>query len=121
MKSPGFVLAATLFAAVFAGRAVAADLPAKVTFQDQILPIFKNACTNCHNPDKKKAGLDLSTYQATLAGSDNGKVVESGNPGASLLAKCCKHTEEPKMPPKGDKLSDTDLAMIDKWITSTLR
>jgi len=40
-----------------------------------LLPIFRNACLNCHNPDKKKAGLDLSTYQATLQGSENGKIL----------------------------------------------
>ncbi len=92
----------------------------KITFNDHVLPIFKNACLNCHNPDKKKAGLDLSTYSATIQGSENGKVVQSGNAGASLLFKCVKQTEEPKMPPKGDKLGDPDLSMIEKWITGQL-
>lgn len=92
----------------------------KVTYDDQILPIFRNACLNCHNPDKKKAGLDLSTYQATLQGSENGKVLESGNAGASLLFKCVKQTEDPKMPPKGDKLSEAELALVEKWIAGQL-
>lgn len=92
----------------------------KVTFNDHILPIFRNACLNCHNPDKKKAGLDLSTYQATLQGSENGKIVESGNAGNSLLFKCVKQTEDPKMPPKGDKLSDAELAIVEKWIAGQL-
>lgn len=107
-------------AAALAGQPVYGEASGKVTFQDQVLPIFKNACVNCHNPDKKKAGLDLSTYQATLAGSDNGKVVESGNSGNSLLVKCCKQTEEPKMPPKGDKLSEADIALLEKWIAGQL-
>src|SRR3954453_20625885 len=92
----------------------------KVTFNDHILPIFKNSCLNCHNPDKKKAGLDLSTYQGALAGSDNGKVMESGNAANSLIVKCCKQTDDPKMPPKGDKLGDVEIAMIEKWITGQL-
>ena len=92
----------------------------KITFNDHVLPIFKNACLNCHNPDKKKAGLDLSTYSATIQGSENGKIVQSGNAGGSLLFKCVKQTEEPKMPPKGDKLSDPDLAIIEKWIAGQL-
>jgi hypothetical protein len=92
----------------------------KVTYDDQILPIFRNACLNCHNPDKKKAGLDLSTYQGALQGSENGKVLESGNAASSLLFKCVKQTDDPKMPPKGDKLSDGDLTMIEKWITGQL-
>ena len=92
----------------------------KITYNDHVLPIFRNACLNCHNPDKKKAGLDLSTYPATLQGSENGKVVQSGNAGASLLFKCVKQTEEPKMPPKGDKLTDQDLGIIEKWIAGQL-
>jgi len=105
----------TLFCAlsVAASLAQAAE---KVTYNDQVLPILKNACLNCHNPDKKKAGLDLSTYQATLQGSENGKILESGNAGASLLFKCVKQTEEPKMPPKGDRLTDDEIAVIERWI-----
>lgn len=98
----------------------AAPAQEKITYNDHILPIFKNACLNCHNPDKKKAGLDLSTYSATIQGSENGKIVQSGNAGASLLFKCVKQTEEPKMPPKGDKLSDPDLSVIEKWIAGQL-
>ena len=92
----------------------------KITFDEHVLPIFRNACLNCHNPDKKKAGLDLSTYQAALQGSENGKVLQSGNAGASLLFKCVKGTEEPKMPPKGDMLTDAELAIMEKWIAGQL-
>jgi WD40 repeat protein len=92
----------------------------KITYNDNVLPIFRNACLNCHNPDKKKAGLDLSTYQGALQGSENGKVLDSGNPSGSLLFKCIKGIEEPKMPPKGDKVSDGDLALIEKWIAGQL-
>jgi len=106
-----------LTCALFAGSLQAAD---KVTYNDQVMPILRNSCLNCHNPDKKKAGLDLSTYQAALAGSDNGKVLESGNPSGSLLVKCIKQTEDPKMPPKGDKLSDADIAVFEKWIAGQL-
>ena len=43
---------------IAAGQLFAAD---KVTYQDQILPIFRNKCLKCHNADKMKADLDLST------------------------------------------------------------
>ncbi|MEP6673117.1 MAG: c-type cytochrome domain-containing protein, partial [Chthoniobacter sp.] len=108
------VLSVTIAAAL---TAQGAD---KVTYEDQILPIFRNSCLNCHNPDKKKAGLDLSTYQGALQGSENGKVLESGNAAGSLLFKCVKQTEDPKMPPKGDKLSDAELGLVEKWIAGQL-
>ena len=109
-----------VLAASIASATLSASAADKVTFEDHVLPIFRNACNNCHNPDKKKAGLDLTTYQGALQGSENGKVVQSGNVASSLLVKTVKHTEEPKMPPKGDKLSDDEIALIEKWITGQL-
>jgi WD40 repeat protein/mono/diheme cytochrome c family protein len=100
--------------------AFSAQLPDKVTYEDHILPLFQNACLNCHNPDKKKAGLDLSTYSATLAGSDNGKVLQSGDAAASLLLRCVKGSEEPVMPPKGDRLTADEMRLIEKWITGRI-
>ena len=62
---------------IAAGPLFAAD---KVTYQDQILPIFRNKCLKCHNADKMKADLDLSTYDAAIQGSGNGPVLVGGDP-----------------------------------------
>lgn len=96
----------------------AADAPAapKVTYQDHVLPLFRNSCLGCHNPDKKKGGLDLSSYTGLSVGGGGGKVIEPGDPDASKLYKAVTWAEEPNMPPKGDKLGDKDLAMIRAWI-----
>jgi chromosome segregation ATPase len=109
---PSFPLCATVALAL----TVAAQAQQKVTFDDHIAPVFTNACNNCHNPDKKKAGLDLTTYAATLQGSENGKILNPGNAEASLLWKCVKQIEEPKMPPKGEKLTDAEIDLIKNWI-----
>jgi WD40 repeat protein len=95
-----------------------ASLPAAVTYQETIRPLFQESCLNCHNPDKHKAGLDLSTYDATMDGSDNGKVVESGDAEKSLLYQVLAHTQEPYMPKGGDKLPDSQLEIIRQWIAS---
>src|SRR5215216_416933 len=71
----------------------------KTTYQDHVLPVFRNTCLNCHNPEKKKAGLDLSSYATAMAGSENGKVIEPGDPDGSLLFRLVQRTEEPFMPP----------------------
>ena len=91
---------------------------ADVTYQEVIRPLFQNSCLNCHNADKHKAGLDLSTYDATMDGSDNGKVVEAGNAEKSLLFKVLAHTEEPYMPKGADKLPDSQLDQIKQWIAA---
>ena len=103
--------------AAFVGFGVAASAQApKVNFTDHILPIFRNSCTNCHNPDKQKAGLDLTTYQTAMAGGESGAAVKPGNADGSLMYKVATHAVEPKMPPKGDKLGDADLKLIKEWI-----
>src|SRR5580704_16439705 len=52
----------------------------KITYQDNILPLIQANCAKCHNEDKKKADLDLTSYQGTLKGSGSGVVLVSGNP-----------------------------------------
>jgi WD40 repeat protein/mono/diheme cytochrome c family protein len=110
----GFHLLAGLATALPAVAAV----PDKVTYEDHVLPILQNACNNCHNPDKKKAGLDLTSYGASLTGSDGGKVVKPGDAAGSMLLKTIKGTEEPFMPPKGDRLNANEIAIIEKWIAT---
>jgi WD40 repeat protein len=103
-------------AAAVIGIAPTSRADDKVTYQDHILPLFRNSCLNCHNPDKKKAGLDLSTYAGAMAGGGTGKAIEPGDPDGSLLFRLVKHDEEPNMPPKSDKLPDKDLDLIKRWI-----
>src|SRR5690348_5163752 len=105
------VISLALFA--FSAPALAAD---KVTFDDNLLPILRNECTTCHNPDKKKAGLDLSTYQSTLAGGDSGSPASAGDPDSSLLYKVVAHVDDPKMPKGKGKLPDKDIAVFKQWI-----
>ena len=91
----------------------------KVTFEDDILPIFRNKCLNCHNQEKMRADLDLSTYDATMLGSGNGPVLAGGDPDESLLYKVVAHLEKPTMPPK-DKLPDSEIELIKKWVAGGL-
>src|SRR5688572_27358932 len=108
----------TLSAAIFACMVLPHPALAqeKVTYQDHVLPIFRNTCLNCHNADKKKADLDLSTFAGAMAGGGSGKALEPGNPDGSLLYRLVTHAEEPQMPPKGGKLPEKDLSTIKAWI-----
>src|SRR5256714_8655782 len=90
----------------------------KITYQQHVRPIFNASCVSCHNPDKNKAGLDLTTYATAMAGSSNGKVLQSGDPDLSLIYLLVSHQEEPHMPLKASKLPDAQLEIIRKWIAS---
>ncbi|HLY10255.1 MAG TPA: c-type cytochrome domain-containing protein, partial [Planctomycetota bacterium] len=101
-------------------RASAAEQDAAVTYQDQVLPIFTTHCLGCHNADKKKGDLDLSSYSAALAGGGSGELAAAGDSGGSLLFKVVAHLAEPKMPPKKPKISDAEIAVLKKWIEGGL-
>jgi hypothetical protein len=96
--------------------AASVSLADKVNYEDHLLPLLRNECTSCHNPDKKKAGLDCSSYQALMAGSDTGPVVNPGDPDGSTLWKVVAHIEDPYMPKGKAKLADKDLEIIKQFI-----
>src|SRR6266850_5792878 len=81
----------------------------KITFADHVRPIFNTNCVSCHNPDKAKAGLDLTSFSSVMAGSSSAKVIEPGDPASSLLYMLVTHQAEPHMPLKGNKLPDEQL------------
>ena len=92
----------------------------KTTYADHLLPIIENNCGKCHNPDKKKGDLDLTSYSALMSGGASGKIVLSGDPDGSKLHKVINHLDEPNMPPNKPKLPDKDLAVFRKWIAGGL-
>ncbi len=94
----------------------AQEVAVKLTYDDHIRPLLENKCFSCHNPDKKKGGLDLTSYGALVAGGGGGAVVDPGNPSGSRLWTCSTQKEEPFMPPEGSPLPAKDLALLSKWI-----
>ncbi len=96
--------------------AAAAD---KVTFDDHVMPIFQQSCLNCHNPDKAKGGLDLSTFAGTMKGGSGGKIVEPGDPGSKLVG-CVLQTASPKMPPEGERVPAAQIDILKQWVEGGL-
>ncbi|HEV8068750.1 MAG TPA: c-type cytochrome domain-containing protein [Planctomycetaceae bacterium] len=88
----------------------------KVTYEDNVKPIFREKCFACHNTEKKTAGLDLTNYAGAMAGGGSGPVISPGSSGDSYLFSLVSHQTEPHMPPKSDKLPADMLATISKWI-----
>jgi mono/diheme cytochrome c family protein len=103
-------------AALFAGPISAAE---KVTYDDHVLPLFQQSCLNCHNPDKAKGGLDLSTFSGAMKGGSGGKIAEPGDTGSKLIT-VVMQTAEPKMPPEGEKLGGAQIEILKAWIEGGL-
>ena len=104
------------FSAILCLGGLFAQATEKITYDDHVYPVLESKCLNCHNPDKKKGDLDLSTYIGTMAGSSGGKIALAGDGGSSKLYTVTVHTEEPVMPPEGDKIAKKDADMIRAWI-----
>ena len=46
----------------------------------RIKTVLENRGLNCHNAEKKKGGLDLSTFGGAMAGGSGGVILEPGDP-----------------------------------------
>jgi len=90
------------------------------TFEADVVPILtKSTCLGCHGPNVKMKGLNLSTYQTALQGSESGPVIVPGKPDDSRFYHMVK---EGLMPPGGKvHLSDNELGIIREWIESGAR
>ena len=73
-------------------------------------------CVACHNPKVKQGGLDLSTREGLLRGSEHGPVVTLGNAPDSPLYKVVAHITEPGMPFQGKKLSAAEIRIFEEWV-----
>ena len=89
---------------------------AAALFED-VRPILETKCLVCHGGKFKQAGLDISTRENLIKGSDEHKdVVIAGDADSSLLMKKVRHEHEPGMPYQSDKLPQDAIAKLEAWI-----
>lgn len=86
---------------------------ATVSFANDILPLFQSRCVNCHGGERTSKGLSLNSYNAVMAGSENGPVVTPGDGANSTLAQMVANG---KMPKRGPKLTPDQVQLIVDWI-----
>jgi mono/diheme cytochrome c family protein len=88
-------------------------------FESKIRPILANHCYKCHSmdADRVKGGLYLDTREGTLKGGNTGPAVVPGDPDKSLLIRAVRYLDKDmEMPPKGEKLSDAQIADLVAWV-----
>src|SRR5439155_20428776 len=88
----------------------------KVTYADHVLPILRDKCFGCHDPDKVKGGLNVANYTTLMQGGSSGAVIKPGDPEGSRLYQLVTHKHKPTMPPKSDMLPKENLDTIRQWI-----
>ncbi|RBP45156.1 F5/8 type C domain-containing protein [Roseimicrobium gellanilyticum] len=92
--------------------------PAAVDFARDVRPIFEKHCFSCHGETKQKGGLRLDVKAAALkGGEEHGSAILAGNSKQSPLIKFTSGEDKDLlMPPKGERLSDTEVQTLKQWI-----
>lgn len=97
-------------------------LPAQAAspdFAHEIVPILRENCFKCHNDQKRKAGLSINNEASFREGSEDGPIVEPGNPEKSTMyQRVTTGDEDDRMPPKGDPLDENQVSLIRNWIAA---
>jgi hypothetical protein len=90
-------------------------------FSAAIEPIFESKCFSCHNEQKAKGRLILTTMESIVKGGKNGSLWKPGDPDHSLIMERLTLPPESKehMPPKDKaQLSSDEIDFISRWIAS---
>ncbi len=77
--------------------------------------LLKTNCLSCHNEEKRKGGLALSSREALLAGGDAGVAVVAGKPEESPLIQLLSASADPHMPPK-KQLTQAQITLMGEWV-----
>jgi uncharacterized membrane protein len=88
-------------------------------YRDNVVPILKTKCYNCHSASKKKGGLRLDSENFIKKGGKNGRILSVGNPNKSTLFThlILPEDDDKHMPPKGKtQLSRNEISVIYSWI-----
>jgi mono/diheme cytochrome c family protein len=112
------IATAAISAAPVAAAAAPTVDPAQVSFKNDVLPLFERSCTECHGFEEPEEGLVLTGYRSIMQGSNNGPVIEPGNPDKSYLVEMIV---EGKMPKRGKKLTPEEIALIIAWVKGGAR
>jgi Protein of unknown function (DUF1553)/Protein of unknown function (DUF1549)/Planctomycete cytochrome C len=109
-----------LISSALAASRLSAAEPARVDFQNDILPLFQKHCYQCHDANKQKSGFRLDAKVEALKGGDSGKpAIVPGQSGKSeLIRRVTSADVDEAMPPQGkaEPLSAAHVKLLRDWI-----
>lgn len=90
----------------------------KVSYTQQIEPIFRQHCQGCHQPAKPEGGLIMTNPNIMLEkGGDSGMSIVRGKADEShLIAEITPRDGKAEMPKGAPPLSAADIDLIRRWI-----
>ncbi|MEQ1853840.1 MAG: c-type cytochrome domain-containing protein, partial [Chthoniobacteraceae bacterium] len=81
----------------------------------QAMRVLKTNCLSCHNEQKKKGGLVMSSREALVKGGDDGAALVEGDPEMSPLISSLAPDADPHMPPK-KQLAVAHIDLLRRWV-----
>lgn len=92
------------------------DTEGAAFFNEQILPILRRRCYQCHSHEsgKAKGGLVLGSRHGWEHGGADGPAIVPGKPDQSLLIEAVRY-EGREMPPE-EKLPDGEILLLERWV-----
>lgn len=90
----------------------------KVSFYQEIRPIFQARCHGCHQPAKQEGSYVMTDFAKLLAGGDTGEAaIVAGTPHESYLLDVITPVDGvAEMPADGEPLADHERELIERWI-----
>ncbi len=88
-------------------------------FDHAVMPILQSKCVSCHNKEKQKGGLLLTSYEDIMAGGKTREGVIPGNLSTSEIFRRITLPKDHKefMPTDGKKpLTENQVAILEWWI-----
>ncbi len=91
---------------------------AGVDYFKDVRPLLESRCYNCHHGTKAQGGLRIDDHASVLKGgeSDEPAIVPGRIHESALIDRITSTDEDVVMPPKGDPLSDEEIALLKRWI-----
>ncbi|MGB6151943.1 MAG: c-type cytochrome domain-containing protein [Pricia sp.] len=90
-----------------------------LVYQDVVYRILDDKCVACHNTNKQKGELLMTSYDQLLKGGEHGPILVAGNPEESEMIKRVHLPMDDKehMPPEGKTpLEESEIAILEEWI-----
>ncbi len=95
------------------------NVDSALVFEDILMPMIDAKCISCHNEEKLKGDLLLTSFEHMVKGGENGPSIVAGDREKSELYRriTLAHSHEEFMPPEGKTpLSKEQVDMIGWWI-----
>ncbi len=92
-----------------------------IDFADDVFPILKSRCFECHQGSDASSGHRLDSREDLLGETTGVPLVAVGrNESSKLIRLVTQATGDGKMPPEGPRLTDVQVAILKAWIDEGL-